>query len=393
MADEPNANGEVQWRHPSGAVQVLHSTVAAATRRKALSRALQAHVDPAALDRSREANALAMANKRAIDTKWRDEERKDDAKAKAQKRADDPEWRDLERDIDAHSKRERKAAVRRDFWQPTNARNALFDELLKAAGMLHNTKRRDASGNLVPLLEPLDLPAAEWVEQLALNCAQYIEFVTTHPAASVRAPNACDTDEWRASLVYDLKRSWGPLSATEASRLESACDDWLFNNAPNMNYDLAAELIEADEMVEKYLREIPAYGKAIRAALEAARDGYEPDACDELRSLKDRSADEEAAAAAAAASAAEARAAARAAAEAVAAEERAAAKVAAEMRYRRWVARHEKELAADALKHEERQRRKRRRIENGPGHVYVTLCSRACPGRVFALLEVNRYGV
>ena len=56
-------------------------------------------------------------------------------------------------------------------------------------------------------------------------------------------------------------------------------------------------------MVEKYMREILAYGEAIRTALKAARDGYEPDACDELQSLMERSAEEEVAAATAVATA------------------------------------------------------------------------------------------
>ena len=86
-------------------------------------------------------------------------------------------------------------------------------------------------------------------------------FVEAHPR---RAPNASVPDEWEASLVYDLKRHGRhPLTASEASRLENACDDWIDDHAPNMDADLMNELAEADERVEKYTREIPPYGKAI----------------------------------------------------------------------------------------------------------------------------------
>ena len=93
----------------------------------------------------------------------------------------------------------------------------------------------------------------------------------------MHAPDARNPDEWRASLVFELKRlSTGnrlPLTRDEASRLSSACDDWLFDNEPNMDPELALDLVIADRMVEKYMREIPAYGKAIDRALKAARDG------------------------------------------------------------------------------------------------------------------------
>ena len=36
-------------------------------------------------------------------------------------------------------------------------------------------------------------------------------------------------------------------------------------------------------MVEEYTLKIPVYGKELRAALKAARAGYEPDACELLR--------------------------------------------------------------------------------------------------------------
>ena len=88
-------DGQVRWQHPSGAETLLVPTISDAARRKALSRALRQHVDPAAVAAARRADARAKAQKRATDTTWRDNERDADAKAKAKKRADDPDWRDL----------------------------------------------------------------------------------------------------------------------------------------------------------------------------------------------------------------------------------------------------------------------------------------------------------
>lgn len=292
-------DGQVRWQHPSGAETLLVTTLSDVTRRKALSRTLRRHMDPAAVNAARRADSRAKAQKRARETTWRDDERVADAKAKAKKREDDPEWRDLERDIERHAKRQEKHA-------PQPARNELFNKLLTAARITPYDEvfRYAASGALIPLLQPLDLPAAEWVEMLALMCARYKTFVEAHGR---REPNASVPEEWQASLVYDLKRNGRRLTADEASRLENACDDWKFDNAPNMDPDLAKQLLIADEMVEKCTREIPAYGKELRAALKAARAGYEPDVCDELQLLMQRSTEEEEAAAkAAAASRAEA---------------------------------------------------------------------------------------
>ena len=94
-ATEADANGDVLWRHPSGAEQVLSSTMSTGARRQALSRAHRAHVAPSAADRARNADAQAKATKRATDTVWREREREADAKVKAQKRVNDPEWRAL----------------------------------------------------------------------------------------------------------------------------------------------------------------------------------------------------------------------------------------------------------------------------------------------------------
>ena len=102
-ADEP-VDGNVLWRHPSGAEKQLASTCTGAARRNALSRALKMYQQPAAAKSARQSHALAMAQKRAEDTAWRERERNANAEAMATRRATDSEWREDERKADRQAK-------------------------------------------------------------------------------------------------------------------------------------------------------------------------------------------------------------------------------------------------------------------------------------------------
>ena len=225
-------------------------------------------------------------------------------------------WRAQERDSDAFAKARKKAIARDDVWRPTIKRNELFDELLTEAGLLYGTTRRDPNGDLVPLLQPLDLPAAEWVQMMVSHCDCYIDFVEQNPSTVPREETG-DLGEWSASLVYGLKRTFcapelqasGPgagvnsvyvsqrrsLSGNEAAMLADAGDKWLAEHAPNMSMDLASDLVAADELVYGKASDSP----ALEAAVAAVRtSGYASDACSQLSSLmmQVRSAEEEAAA-------------------------------------------------------------------------------------------------
>ena len=281
QADEP-VNGNVLWRHPSGAEKLLASTCTAGARRNALCRALKAYQQPAAAESARQSNALAMAQKRADDPVWRERERDANAEAMATRRATDSEWREAERQADAQAKafeaaRPQREAAERGARAACDAereaeqekakrrqRQILQTELMDAAGISSqrysiaaglSSQPQVAYRGLVELLsrvwvckwpvcvfgapadlqmvEALDLDDAEYVMNLADNCCEYAEFVKalSENGAEWTADESDRVWNVRAHSVADSDRQrFVGLTAAEARSLEAACIAWTDEN-------------------------------------------------------------------------------------------------------------------------------------------------------------------